>query len=228
MGGMAGRLANPALAGVMPKGSSEGRTRPSTTRPSPVADSRLIKTPFGTRLEGRPSPVRGGDAMTRPGFPVRGGGGVPLQGPGGVMVRPERPVSKGLRRKMGREDRRVVRDAMRDERMKERIMSKYDRMSSRFPGYKPTLASPVDTRDELKSFKMGLRDYRKANPDVKPVKPMRPGAIPPPVVPVIPPNQPAMRGGGLARKGVGMALAKGGLVKANGCAQRGKTKGKMT
>lgn len=36
-----------------------------------------------------------------------------------------------------------------------------------------------------------------------------------------------MKGGGLARKGVGMALAKGGLVKANGCAQRGKTKGKM-
>jgi hypothetical protein len=39
--------------------------------------------------------------------------------------------------------------------------------------------------------------------------------------------RPAMRGGGLARKGVGMALARGGLVKANGCAQRGKTKGKM-
>jgi hypothetical protein len=36
-----------------------------------------------------------------------------------------------------------------------------------------------------------------------------------------------MKGGGLARKGVGMALAKGGLVKANGCAARGKTKGKM-
>ena len=36
-----------------------------------------------------------------------------------------------------------------------------------------------------------------------------------------------MKGGGLARKGVGMALAKGGLVKANGCAQRGKSKGKM-
>lgn len=137
------------------------------------------------------------DMMTRPGFPVRGN--------------------------MGRESR----DAMRDEKMKKRVMSKYDRMSSRFPGYKPTLASPVDTRDELKSFKMGLRDYRKANPDVKPVKPMRPGAIPRPVVPVIPPNQPAMRGGGLARKGVGMALAKGGLVNANGCAQRGKTKGKM-
>lgn len=36
-----------------------------------------------------------------------------------------------------------------------------------------------------------------------------------------------MKGGGLARKGVGMALAKGGLVNANGCAARGKTKGKM-
>lgn len=45
-------------------------------------------------------------------------------------------------------------------------------------------------------------------------------------------NRPAFypsmkRGGGLAQKGVGMALARGGLVKANGCAQRGKTKGKM-
>ena len=36
-----------------------------------------------------------------------------------------------------------------------------------------------------------------------------------------------MRGGGLARKGVGMALAKGGLAKANGCVMRGKTRGKM-
>jgi hypothetical protein len=68
---------------------------------------------------------------------------------------------------------------------------------------------------------MGLRDYRKANPDIKPVR----GPLPAP--PAIPPNQPAMKGGGLARKGVGMALAKGGLVKANGCAQRGKSKGKM-
>lgn len=34
----------------------------------------------------------------------------------------------------------------------------------------------------------------------------------------------AMRGGGLARKGVGQALAKGGLVKGAGCAQRGVKK----
>jgi hypothetical protein len=120
-----------------------------------------------------------------------------------------------------------ARDADRAARMGKRYQSKYERMSSRFPGYKPTLASPVDTRDEYKAFKTGLRDYRKANPDVKPMRPMRPGQIPRPVVPVVPPNQPAMRGGGLARKGVGMALARGGLVKANGCAQRGKTKGKM-
>lgn len=120
--------------------------------------------------------------------------------------------------------RDTARDAERASRMGKHFQSKYERMSSRFPGYKPTLASPVDTRDEYKTFKMGLRDYRKANPDVKPV---RPGAMPRPVVPTIPPNQPAMRGGGLARKGVGMALARGGLVKANGCAQRGKTKGKM-
>ena len=39
----------------------------------------------------------------------------------------------------------------------------------------------------------------------------------------------AMRGGGLARKGVGMALAKGGLARrAGGCAKRGVGRGKIT
>jgi hypothetical protein len=108
----------------------------------------------------------------------------------------------------------------RDERMIKRIQEKFGKLSSRFPGYKPELASPVDTRDELKSYRMGLGDYRRANPGIKPVRGPRP-------TPAILPNQPAMKGGGLARKGVGQALAKGGLVKANGCAARGKTKGKM-
>lgn len=36
-----------------------------------------------------------------------------------------------------------------------------------------------------------------------------------------------MRGGGLAKKGVGMALAKGGLAKGYGCAQRGIKKTRM-
>ena len=80
---------------------------------------------------------------------VRGGGGVPVQGPGGVVVPPMSPDSKGPR-----------------GMMRGRFMDKL--------GMKRT-----------------------------------------------------MKGGGLARKGVGMALAKGGLVKANGCAQRGKSKGKM-
>lgn len=35
-----------------------------------------------------------------------------------------------------------------------------------------------------------------------------------------------MRGGGLARKGVGMALAKGGMVRGAGCAKRGVKKAK--
>jgi hypothetical protein len=37
-----------------------------------------------------------------------------------------------------------------------------------------------------------------------------------------------MRGGGLARKGTGQALAKGGLVKGAGCCQRGMKKPRMT
>lgn len=49
----------------------------------------------------------------------------------------------------------------------------------------------------------------------------------PEATPVDPMARKPMRGGGLARKGVGQALAKGGLVKANGCAKRGKTRGKM-
>jgi hypothetical protein len=115
----------------------------------------------------------------------------------------------------------------RESRMAKRIQSKYDKMSSRFPGYTPELPSPVDTRDELKSYRTGLRDYRQANPGIKPVGPMRPGQMPRPVVPSVPPNTPTMKGGGLARKGVGMAMASGGMVRACGAAKRGKTKGKM-
>ena len=43
----------------------------------------------------------------------------------------------------------------------------------------------------------------------------------------MPVARPMMRGGGLARKGVGQALAAGGAVRACGVAKRGKTKGKM-
>lgn len=159
---------------------------------------------------------------------------------------------------------------MRNARENSRYTNRYNRLSSRFPDYKPTLASPVDTREEFKAYKEGLREYRKANPNVKPARPNRTkGDVDRPNRPFPPrpttrpeggmtrpswpgkggglnygdfrkngrtyrtggpgpvPTAPTMKGGGLARKGVGMALAKGGLVKANGCAQRGKTKGRI-
>jgi hypothetical protein len=272
-------------------------------------------------------PIKGAPDYTT--MPIRGPGGKGSESPG-------MPKTGGMTR---------------DARMTKRIQEKFGKMSSRFPGYKPELASPVDTRDELKSYRMGLRDYRKANPGINPVRgpggrirggggvpvqgpggvvvpplrdsttglpaaiaqrrsvpPMRPdgkgsespgmpkkldfgrgtniqiggggrtpgirgvsdapgrinpdyarnragipsiaqieskpisgmrpdpvtGRLPTPVpkVDMTAPRQPGqkgygMKGGGLARKGVGMALAKGGLVKANGCAKRGKTKGRM-
>jgi len=58
----------------------------------------------------------------------------------------------------------------------------------------------------------------------------RPGTMVRPGVPsgMPMPTRRAMRGGGLARKGVGMALAKGGLARrAGGCAKRGVGRGKV-
>lgn len=71
--------------------------------------------------------------------------------------------------------------------------------------------------------KQAIKDRMgRAMPIPKVSKPGGPAIIPDTRTP-----RPGMRGGGLARKGVGMALAKGGMVKANGCAKRGKTRGKM-
>jgi len=107
-------------------------------------------------------PIRG------PGGRIRGGGGVPVQGPGGVVVPPMRPEGKKI-----------------PGQIRDRLMGMMGQAGkgAEYPGMP----------------KMGGMMARKAG----------------------------MKGGGLARKGVGMALAKGGLVKANGCAQRGKSKGKM-
>lgn len=95
------------------------------------------------------------------------------------------------------------------------------------------------------SFKKGFGVLRKPSPPVAgqpgiapPVRPIIPQAAPMPA-PAL--QKPAMRGGGLARKGVGQALRGGGLarkgvgqalkaggaVRACGVAKRGKTKGKM-
>lgn len=45
--------------------------------------------------------------------------------------------------------------------------------------------------------------------------------------PAVAPMAPKMKGGGLARKGVGQALKSGGMVRGCGAVKRGKTKGKM-
>jgi len=127
----------------------------------------------GIRLEGKPGPVRGpgmGGGMGAPDYttmPIRGGGGVPVQGPGGVVIPPSRP--KGPKR----------------------------------PGFGKIFPKMRQRLEE----RMGRSGKGAEYPGM--------------------PKKRGMKGGGLARKGVGMALAKGGLVKANGCAQRGKTKGRM-
>lgn len=108
------------------------------------------------QMGGMAMPTRGTMPNERGAMPVRGGGGVPRQGPGGVMVEPPMPEMK------------------------------------------PRPASPGPFRGMMRDRMAAMMERKRG-----------------------------MKGGGLARKGVGMALAKGGLVKANGCAARGKTKGRM-
>jgi hypothetical protein len=89
----------------------------------------------------------------------------------------------------------------------------------------------------MKKMKHGGKVHKRmqvggvAAPAASARRPMaRPGTMVRPGVPAgMPmPTRRAMRGGGLARKGVGMALAKGGLARrAGGCAKRGVGKGKV-
>jgi hypothetical protein len=186
---MGGKVMNPSLAAAV-SGSSPRGTGTNDGGPAPSAMGNLgaVKTPVrGPAMPygGMGGPVRKGLSVVDQAMPVRGGGGVPLQGPGGVMVKPPRTETKP------RPERPSIRGkSMRDLRA----------------GVGPS----------------GIR------PD--PVSGRQPTPVP--RVDMTAPRQPGqkgygMKGGGLARKGVGMALAKGGLVKANGCAQRGKTKGRM-
>lgn len=116
--------------------------------------------------------------------------------------------------------KRAEQMAMREGRMKSRIMDKFNKLSSRFPGYKPTLASPVDTREEMKSFKSGLKDYRMAN---RPM-PVRGGGG----VPVQGPGGKMVKPSRPGKKTMAPVTMKaGGMVRGGGCAKRGKTKGKM-
>jgi hypothetical protein len=204
------------------------------------------------RAQNRPAPP----VMPAPPLPAQAmktGGRVKRMNDGGVAPVQTTAAPKGRTRMSFRDN-------------PQRYERKVSRISQRFPGYAPTLESPVDTRDEYRTYKRGFRDWRKANPDVKPVRPegrgnggMRGLA-----------NALSRREGNLERfksKMQGMAknpkfadmIAKkqkmidsfrskvgsgrtaptpmpvppmptmkaGGLVKANGCAQRGKSKGRM-
>ena len=134
------------------------------------------------------------------------------------------------------------RKAMRDERMKERMARRAERMEQRKNRPPREPMTPERKAEMMNKFKsrMGSMSNRMgpvggliggilgglANRRM-PAKPVNTG--PTNVAPAVIQNtlKPAMRGGGLAKKGVGQAMAKGGMVKANGCAKRGKTRGKM-
>lgn len=94
----------------------------------------------------------------------------------------------------------------------------------------------VAAMEPRRSAPLSRRDMK--NAVARPMPSARPGMVMrPPVARPNPPMAPEvmpgvdpsmmrgrMRGGGLAKKGVGMALAKGGMVKGAGCAKRGVKK----
>lgn len=184
-------------------------------------------------------PIRG------PGGRIRGGGGVPVQGPGGVVVPPLRDSTTGLPAAIAQ--RRSVPPMRPDGKGSESpgMPKKLDfgrgtniqiGGGGRTPGIRGVSDAPGRINPDYARNRAGIPSI--AQIESKPISGMRPdpvtGRLPTPVpkVDMTAPRQPGqkgygMKGGGLARKGVGMALAKGGLVKANGCAKRGKTKGRM-
>jgi len=51
----------------------------------------------------------------------------------------------------------------------QRFERRVSRISQRFPGYTPATEGPINTREAFKTYKQGFRDWRAANPDVKPI-----------------------------------------------------------
>jgi len=183
-------------------------------------------------------PIRG------PGGRIRGGGGVPVQGPGGVVVPPMRPEGKKtpgqirdrLMGMMGRAGKGTEYPGMPKKLDLGRGTNIQIGGGGRTPGIRGVSDAPGRINPDYARNRAGIPSITQI--ESKPISGMRPdpvtGRLPTPVpkVDMTAPRQPGqkgygMKGGGLARKGVGMALAKGGLVKANGCAQRGKSKGKI-
>lgn len=154
------------------------------------------------QMGGMAMPTRGTMPNERGAMPVRGGGGVPLQGPGGVMVRPPRNETKLRPVSPG-----PILDGGK---------------GSEYPGMPKIMA------DRMVRPPRSETNPRSDRPSIKgkSMRDLRVGVGPLSLMDRVKAAR-GMKGGGLARKGVGMALAKGGLVNANGCAARGKTKGKM-
>ena len=117
------------------------------------------------------------------------------------------------------EERRAMRGKMREERREEMMKRRESR-----PAIAPEQRDAMRAQMMQKMQGIGNRVRERISGAIPKI-----GAGPQMTQPgfPVPAPKPAMRGGGLARKGVGMALAKGGLAKANGCVMRGKTRGKM-
>lgn len=142
---------------------------------------------------------------------------------------------------MGRMKRGEDRDEMREGRMErraERMKMREDRpMRTQMPNREAVMgrvreklgAMGPQVGNALQKIGQGIGSMRGENPARAMTPLAKPAMAPaaPAMAPAAPQQKPMMRGGGLARKGAGQALAKGGLVKANGCATRGKTRGKM-
>ncbi len=151
--------------------------------------------------------------MTRPGSPVRGGGGVPLQGPG------RDDQARIVRNPVDQESRAVNLANKRAQKAYYSQVSAPYRTPGRYGGadrmVRPgVMGGPPPASAPQAPAKSGSIYGSRAADMASGRGPGRVGR--------------GMRGGGLARKGVGMALAKGGLARrAGGCAKRGVGKGKI-
>lgn len=165
----------------------------------------------------------------------------------GDMDRREDEIERREQRKMGRDG---MREERRSEMMKRRearsLMSPEQRAAVRAQRMAKMQEMGDGIKSRISGGLKGLGANMMAKPPVNamprttgpldmpgmiknaaaqakgPMMPAKPMAAP--VAPMAPKT---MKGGGLARKGVGQALKSGGMVKGCGVVKRGKTKGKM-
>jgi len=211
-----GGMANYA-APVQRMGYTKGKVGTSAYRPVPgvagSADSTQAGMPVPTPIGG----FRGPGVTYRPAFNKGGADGSFDDSTAREMSPRE------MARVARREERYAERDARRDARRNARLgVGNYSGPSGSLPGaMNPSVAPPMVSTMGGSSGAMTRPAFNKAAivstpPEARTLR--KGGAV----------KGKNMRGGGLARKGVGMALAKGGLARrAGGCAKRGVGRGKM-